>query len=87
MTEIVLTGTLSLNSFLILFSMFQLKDFLKKCKVGNFTKQFKQIVEKVEENCKFITNRRRTTTIALSDIKAIVSVMEIHFIFNGLFED
>ena len=57
----------------IYFSYFQLKDFLKKCKVGNFTKQVKQIVEKLDENCKYITNRRRSATISLSDTKAIVS--------------
>ncbi|XP_052284319.1 nucleolar complex protein 2 homolog [Dreissena polymorpha] len=56
---------------LVLPAMLQLKDFLKKCKVGNFTKQVRQIVDKVEENSKYIVARRRTVNISLADDKAI----------------
>lgn len=50
-----------------------MKEFLKKCKVANFSKQIKQIVDKVEENSKFISARRRTANVSLADDKAIVS--------------
>ncbi|XP_045162524.2 nucleolar complex protein 2 homolog isoform X2 [Mercenaria mercenaria] len=56
---------------LVLPALLQMKEFLKKCKVGNFTKQIKQIVDKVEENSKFITARRRTASISLADRNAI----------------
>ncbi|XP_062590442.1 nucleolar complex protein 2 homolog [Saccostrea cucullata] len=49
----------------------QLRDFMKKCKIANYCKQIKQIVEKVDENIKFITNRRKSTNIRLSDTKAV----------------
>nr|KAG5710091.1 hypothetical protein BaRGS_030167 [Batillaria attramentaria] len=50
-----------------------LKDFLKKCKVANYCKQLKQIVEKAEETAKVITARRRTAAFNLADTKAVVS--------------
>ncbi|KAL4221400.1 Nucleolar complex protein 2 [Mactra antiquata] len=56
---------------LVLPALLQLKEFLKKCKVGNFTKQIKQIVEKIDENSKHITKKRRTVNINLSDTQAI----------------
>ncbi|KAK7501820.1 hypothetical protein BaRGS_00006906 [Batillaria attramentaria] len=53
------------------FNLFQLKDFLKKCKVANYCKQLKQIVEKAEETAKVITARRRTAAFNLADTKAV----------------
>ena len=50
-----------------------MKKFLKQCKVANYTKQIKQIVDKVEETCRLITQRRRTASLSLSDNKAVVS--------------
>jgi nucleolar complex protein 2 len=64
-----------LEAFEKLIVIFQLKEFVKKCKVGNFTKQMKQILDKVEENSTFITSRRRSANLNLSDRKAIVSNM------------
>lgn len=49
----------------------QIKNFLKKCKVANHTKKLKQILDKIEENNKFIENERKNVTFNLSDIKAI----------------
>ena len=51
----------------------QLKEFLKKCKVGALCKQVKQVVDKAEETAKVVQARRRATTFNLSDVKAIVS--------------
>lgn len=49
----------------------QLKEFLKTCKVANYTKQMKQILDKVQETSKIITQRRRTASLNLQDAKAI----------------
>jgi len=51
----------------------QLKEFLKKCKIANYCKQIKQILEKVQDTTKFITDRRKTASFNISDDKAIVS--------------
>ena len=61
---------LFLNIFL--YVNFQLKQFIKQCKVSNYTKQMKQIVEKVEATCKVITQRRKTATFNLADAKGVV---------------
>lgn len=51
----------------------QIKDVLKNCKVPNYSKQLKQLYEKIEENSKFITTRRNSFSLNLSDTKAINS--------------
>lgn len=51
--------------------IFQIREFLKKCKVANYTRKLKQILDKVEENSKFIELERKTATFKLSDSKAI----------------
>ncbi|XP_067658536.1 nucleolar complex protein 2 homolog [Haliotis asinina] len=56
---------------LVLPAMLQLKDFLKKCKIANYCKQIRQIVDRVEENVKYITQRRKAVTFAISDTKAV----------------
>ncbi|KAK3575974.1 hypothetical protein CHS0354_037340 [Potamilus streckersoni] len=58
---------------LALAAVLQLKDFVKKCKVANYCKQMKQILEKVEENSNFITKKRKSATIALSDKNAVIA--------------
>jgi len=50
-----------------------LKEFLKKCKIANYCKQIKQILEKVQDTTKLITDRRKTASFNISDDKAIVS--------------
>lgn len=49
----------------------QLREFLKKCKIANYSRKIKQILEKVEENSKFIENERKTAAFTLSDFKAV----------------
>ncbi|XP_035696505.1 nucleolar complex protein 2 homolog [Branchiostoma floridae] len=56
---------------LVLTSILQMKDFMKKCKVANYTRQIKQILDKVQETCKFITDRRSTVNFSLTDKQAI----------------
>ena len=57
----------------VFFEFTQLKKFLKTCKVANYCKQVKVVVDKMAECSKVITQRRKSATLALSDSKAVVS--------------
>ena len=48
---------------------------MKSCKVANYTKQIKQIVDKVEESVKVIAERRKEASLNLADNKAIVRLL------------
>ncbi|EEC14668.1 conserved hypothetical protein [Ixodes scapularis] len=52
---------------LVLLAMVQLREFAKKCKVANYNKKVRQLLEKMEENYKFIEERRKNCGVALSD--------------------
>uniref|UniRef100_A0A224Z5I2 Nucleolar complex protein 2 n=1 Tax=Rhipicephalus zambeziensis TaxID=60191 RepID=A0A224Z5I2_9ACAR len=56
---------------LVLPALVYLKEFSKKCKVANYTKKVKQLAEKVEENYRFIENRRTNCNIALGDAQGL----------------
>eukprot|EP00088_Acartia_fossae_P026476 TRINITY_DN2730_c0_g1_i13.p1 TRINITY_DN2730_c0_g1~~TRINITY_DN2730_c0_g1_i13.p1 ORF type:complete len:901 (-),score=322.19 TRINITY_DN2730_c0_g1_i13:247-2805(-) len=47
--------------------IFQLKSFLKDCKVGNYCKKMKQVLDKVIANQKFIENRRKSVSFGVAD--------------------
>ena len=49
----------------------QLKSFLKKSKVANYSKKIKQLVEKLEENSRFICQRRKAVTFGVGDAEKI----------------
>ena len=49
----------------------QLKSFLKKSKVANYSKKMKQLVEKLEENSRFICQRRKAVTFGVGDAEKI----------------
>eukprot|EP00092_Neocalanus_flemingeri_P027505 GFUD01029838.1.p1 GENE.GFUD01029838.1~~GFUD01029838.1.p1 ORF type:complete len:798 (-),score=306.47 GFUD01029838.1:498-2891(-) len=51
--------------------IFQLKDFLKKCKVSNYTKKIKTILDKTVANQKFIETRRKPVTFGVGDAQKI----------------
>ena len=53
--------------------LWQLKEFVKKCKVAVLCRQVKQVLDKAEETAKVVEARRRSTTFNLADIKAVVS--------------
>ncbi|XP_076056618.1 nucleolar complex protein 2 [Oratosquilla oratoria] len=51
-------------------AVLQLKGFLKKCKVPNYTKKVKQLVAKITENSSFIEERRKGVSFSISDVTA-----------------
>lgn len=61
-----------LISLCVIIYFFQLKKFLKTCKVANYCKQIKSLLTKVEENSKTITQRRKTANLSLADTSAVV---------------
>lgn len=56
---------------LVVPAVLQLKSFLKKCKVPNYTKKIKHLLDKVKENQDFIESRRKDVTFAIGDRKAV----------------
>ncbi|ESO91330.1 hypothetical protein LOTGIDRAFT_228791 [Lottia gigantea] len=56
---------------LVLPAVLQLKAFLKKCKIANYCKQIKQIVDKIDENSKFITQKRKYVNFTLENDNAV----------------
>ena len=54
--------------------------FLKKCKMPNYTKKVKQLLEKMNENSKFISDKRKDIQFGIADTKA-VKQWEVGFIF------
>ncbi|XP_028038168.1 nucleolar complex protein 2 homolog [Bombyx mandarina] len=57
----------------ILLAVIQLKQFLKSCSVANYTKRFRQLLEKIEENARFIEQERIKSTVALDDESSIMA--------------
>jgi nucleolar complex protein 2 len=51
----------------------QLKQFLKTCSVTNFTKKMRQLLEKIEENSRFIERERAKVSFPLHDDKLITA--------------
>lgn len=56
-----------------LFLFFQLKQFLKTCSVSNYTKKIRQLLDKIEENSRFIERERAKMSFNLNDEKMITA--------------
>nr|XP_026487325.1 nucleolar complex protein 2 homolog [Vanessa tameamea] len=56
-----------------LLAIMQIKQFLKSCSVSNYTKRLRQLLEKIEENSKFIERERAKVSFALSDDKMVAA--------------
>lgn len=50
-----------------------MKQFLKSCSVSNYTKKIRQLLEKIEENSKFIENERSKVSFSISDDKMVAA--------------
>ncbi|XP_045785504.1 nucleolar complex protein 2 homolog [Maniola jurtina] len=58
---------------LTLLAVVQMKQFLKSCSVSNYTKKMRQLLEKIEENSKFIEKERAKISFALSEDKMVAA--------------
>ncbi|ERL85936.1 hypothetical protein D910_03351 [Dendroctonus ponderosae] len=56
---------------LSLICVLQIKEFIKKCKVTNYTKKLKQALDKIEQSARFIETERSKVTLNLMDLKQI----------------
>ncbi|XP_055904428.1 nucleolar complex protein 2 homolog [Eupeodes corollae] len=50
-----------------------LKQYLKKCKNSNYSRKLKQVLDKIQDNAKFIENERRKINFGLKDTSLVQS--------------
>ncbi|XP_077967984.1 nucleolar complex protein 2 homolog [Styela clava] len=54
-------------------TVISMKKYMKKCKMQNYVKLVRQIIEKVEENSKYILDKRSDVSFGVADVTAVTA--------------